>query len=98
MEEKKSEKDRLARGMKRSGKNMTEGRSWDEDRERRARKAEERKQARLEGEGRKGRRRNDRGVRSLEREGAWPWPLLRGNSVKVSADELPPTGGRRAGR
>ena len=26
----------------------------------------------------------------LEREGAWPWPLLRGNSVKVSADELPP--------
>lgn len=46
----------------------------------------------------RGRRRNDRGVRSLEREGAWPWPLLRGNSVKVSADELPPTGGRRAGR
>lgn len=50
MEEKKSEEDRLPRGMKRSGKNMTEGRWWDEDRERRARKAEERKQARLEGE------------------------------------------------
>lgn len=25
-----------------------------------------------------------------EREGTWPWPPLRGNSVKVSADELPP--------
>lgn len=51
MEEEK--RTRYADGMKRSGKNMTEGRSWDEDREGGARKAEERKQARLEGEGRK---------------------------------------------
>lgn len=51
MEEEK--RTRYAGGTKRFGKNMTEGRSWDEDKEGGARKAEERKQARLEGEGRK---------------------------------------------
>lgn len=59
---------------------------------------EERKRARLEGEEGEKAKRQRCSTRPLEREGAWPWPLLRGNSVKVSADELPPAGGRRAGR
>lgn len=31
------------------------------------------------------------------RERRWPWPMLRGNSVKVSADELPQRLGKEPG-
>lgn len=63
------------------------------------RQLEEEKETEREKERKREATRQNHYTRSwLEREGAWPWPPLRGNSVKVSADELPLSGGRRTRR